>query len=524
MKMHVRKILTLVLLALLTVGCHHNRDRRPADRDVNSDKQSTTVPELPYLMAPDFTPETGIWYKILNDNEVCFATVDYYDGDSIHGTRYPLEDDSDCTEAESFDNLAFWRQLTVGATVYEYREPAYHAIHDRRYRENIFQVEKQSDILYATAPGFWCSMTGVEGKSYAGIFVDGLKNSLMTSNQELTMDVYLPCGDTTTRRPLLMLMHGGGFYIGDKGDEHIATWCNHFAAKGYVAVSINYRMGFKPTKTSVTRTGYRALQDAHAAMRYLMENADTYGIDTTMMFVGGTSAGAITALNLAFMSDKDRPAVTHRRTDLGNIGESGNDYRHEVKIKAVANMWGAVNSLAILRNNRCDIISFHGDADGIVPCDAGYPFTEYNEWLGERAFSKMYGSIPIDQRAKELGMRSEIYLFPGQGHALHRNDDGTMNMENFTFIEDKMTQFFYDEMVEHPAGIRESRNDTREYYVDGEGLRDISWQVEGGFIVGIDGNTIGVVWRRDSDRHTLTASGRYANGIGFETHYRRTAL
>ncbi|MCQ2307587.1 MAG: alpha/beta hydrolase [Bacteroidales bacterium] len=61
-------------------------------------------------------------------------------------------------------------------------------------------------------------------------------------------------------------------------------------------------MGFLPFKRNIKRAGYAAIQDAHAAMRYLVENQSVYGIDTSMMFVGGTSAGATTALHLAFMT------------------------------------------------------------------------------------------------------------------------------------------------------------------------------------------------------------------------------
>lgn len=517
-----RILLPLLLLTLLLGGCHRKPREVTIVADGSNDKQATDVPELPYLMKPGFTPEIGVWYKVMTDRDTLFAMVDYLDGDSMQGTCYTVEQGSNCSDPQHIDSRRMWRRITQHATVYEYRDPTYLAIHDYRYSKEIFDVEKKSDIEYATASGFWCSKTGAEDKSYAAILGEGLVNSLMTSKQHLTMDIYMPCDDTTARRPLLLLLHGGGFYVGDKSDEHIASWCHDFAAKGYVAVSINYRMGFKPTKASVTRTGYRALQDAHAAMRYLMENAEDYGIDTNMMFVGGTSAGAITALNLAFMRDKDRPTETRRHGDLGGIDACGNAYRHEVKIKAVANMWGAVNSLALLRNNTCDIISFHGDADPIVPCNIGYPFSEYGEWIGERVFGKMYGSIPIDQRAQEMGMRSEIYLFPGQGHSLHRNDDGSMNRENYLFIEDKITQFFYTEMVATPAQIRESRNDPRGYYVDGQGLRDISWKVVGGFIMGLDDNTIDIVWRTDAPKHTLTVCGRYPNGIGFETTYRQT--
>jgi acetyl esterase/lipase len=85
---------------------------------------------------------------------------------------------------------------------------------------------------------------------------------------------------------------------------------HYFAERGYVVASINYRLGFFPLAPSVDRAGYRALQDAHAAVCYLIANADEFGIDTSNIFAAGTSAGAITALNLAFMEEKNRPEST----------------------------------------------------------------------------------------------------------------------------------------------------------------------------------------------------------------------
>jgi len=57
-----------------------------------------------------------------------------------------------------------------------------------------------------------------------------------------TMDIYQPTGDTHTKRPLLIYIHGGAFYAGDKGTPDCVDFCTHFAQKGYVAVSVNYRL------------------------------------------------------------------------------------------------------------------------------------------------------------------------------------------------------------------------------------------------------------------------------------------
>lgn len=44
----------------------------------------------------------------------------------------------------------------------------------------------------------------------------GIFDAINKKNIDLKMDVYLPDDDTIKNRPLLMLIHGGAFFIGDK--------------------------------------------------------------------------------------------------------------------------------------------------------------------------------------------------------------------------------------------------------------------------------------------------------------------
>ena len=39
--------------------------------------------------------------------------------------------------------------------------------------------------------------------------------------ETLRLDLHEPTGDTATRRPVVVLVHGGGFYSGDKADSGI---------------------------------------------------------------------------------------------------------------------------------------------------------------------------------------------------------------------------------------------------------------------------------------------------------------
>ena len=385
-----------------------------------------------------------------------------------------------------------------------------------RYKEKIFDVERLSDIKYAEVKGFWSSIPD-DTVDIANVVKTGLFNSLKRKDLNLDMDIYLPKDDTLTQRPLMMFVHGGAFFIGDKATVPYQKWCNHFASLGYVCVSINYRMGFRPNSKAIERTAYQATQDAHAAMRYLLSKKDIYRINPDLLFVGGASAGSITAINLAYMRNKDRPQSTYSSLfmeDLGDLETSGNDIYNEFKIKAIANMWGSVYDLNILRNANVPIVSFHGDVDEILPYGKGYPFKAIGEFQ-KVFFEEMYGSSLIHQKAKGLGIRSELHTFHGQGHTLHLDENRKLN-ENFYTIQNKIVDFFYDELIPNPAYIIQDKNDCQIFTIDTTDVLVADWQVVGGVSIEESTGVVRASLFDDSYIQEIRVSGYYKNGAGFE--------
>lgn len=417
----------------------------------------------------------------------------------------------------------------------EYQVPEYKEF-PKRYQEECFKVQVIKDVEYGKAQGFWTSYPSMEG-NYLKVLTDGIGGSFKKKELSLRMDIYLPQGDTLTKRPLLMMIHGGAFYVGDKASDAFKKWCTHFASLGYVTVSLNYRLGFRLSKQSIERTGYNAAQDAHAAARYLVSHRADYGIDTSLIFAGGSSAGAITSLNLAFMRNNTRPKSSYGKLftdDLGTLESSGNKIKANFHIKAVANMWGAVNDLKQIENSRTSIISFHGDADQIVPYDIGYPFSDIKGPVGEMFFEKMYGSAAIHRKAKQLGLREEMYPLKGMGHGPYEDKNGKLTPV-FTFIQDHMDAFFYPEIVNDNATLQQCSSQTyvtdrfneknelavvevnmpQCYELVGDNIVEVYWKIEGGFILSQQTNSVKVVWLENYPVHRLTASGCYKNGAAF---------
>jgi hypothetical protein len=312
-----------------------------------------------------------------------------------------------------------------------------------------------------------------------------------------------------------MLIHGGAFYFGSKDDKSITQWCRHLASSGYVTASIDYRMGFLPTMASIERAGYRAVQDAHAAMRFLVSHHEEYGIDTSLLFVGGASAGAITTLNLAFMTNETRPEYTHGTLllpDLGDIETCGNDIHADFHIKGIIDMWGAMPDTSLMHDRNIPILAFHGDADDIVPYGYDYPFGIAG-LLKTMLVDKMYGSSCIVDRAIKLGHKAHLVTFGGYKHSPHVNPSTKALNDNFFVIQEMMSDFFFDIVTPQKPEIVEEND---HYYLKPYPLQ-ASWKVDGGVILDSNGNSIEVAWIGNAPQHSITVSTLLPYGLGLNT-------
>ena len=94
--------------------------------------------------------------------------------------------------------------------------------------------------------------------------------------------------------------------------------------------SINYRLepggcsASAPTANCITAI-QEALADAQTAVRFLRTNAATYGIDPDRIAIGGSSAGAITALNVGFSSSEDPTAAVGAAVSLSGAFSGRHD-------------------------------------------------------------------------------------------------------------------------------------------------------------------------------------------------------
>lgn len=105
------------------------------------------------------------------------------------------------------------------------------------------------------------------------------------------LDLYLPdaTGGEITGAPVLLQVHGGAWSIGKK-EEQGQPLMRHLAAKGWVCVSINYRLSPRdPFPAQVI--------DVKRAIAWIRDNIEDYGGDPDYIAItGGSAGGHLTAL------------------------------------------------------------------------------------------------------------------------------------------------------------------------------------------------------------------------------------
>lgn len=109
-----------------------------------------------------------------------------------------------------------------------------------------------------------------------------------------TLDVYRP-QDAPAKpgAPIIVMVHGGAWVTGDKASANVVTHkVEHWVAKGYVLVSINYRL------LPVARPLEQA-DDVAQALAYIQSHAAEWGADAARLVLMGHSAGAHLVLLVA---------------------------------------------------------------------------------------------------------------------------------------------------------------------------------------------------------------------------------
>ncbi len=319
------------------------------------------------------------------------------------------------------------------------------------------------------------------------------------NNTDLFMDIYEPIGDATTKRPMMFWVHPGGFLLGDKEADDMVALCDSFARRGYVTASIGYRLGFNPvSSSSAERAVYRGTQDVRAAIRYMMEYADIYDVDTNYIFLGGSSAGGFATLHVAYADQDEVPSSVYGGifdNDLGCIDCAGNNYVHEINLKGIVNLWGALgDSTWVDADETVPALLIHGTADGTVPFADGHPFGVFTTPL-------TYGSRCVHNQLNSHGIDHDFLFFEGEDHEPHGASNGDFNSPPTPYWDTIFTavrDHYFAQLQPDSASIFGSvlvDEGAQEWYSVSINLEDSTcWSVQNGNVIQSLRDSILVEW------------------------------
>ncbi|MBX2982089.1 MAG: carboxylesterase family protein [Flavobacteriales bacterium] len=260
--------------------------------------------------------------------------------------------------------------------------------------------------------------------------VFGTNTGVDGTQQTLRMDIYAPANDPLTARPVVVVAFGGSFVTGSRAD--MASMCGQLARLGYVAVAIDYRVGFFfPSTNTTMHAVQRCVHDLKGSIRYLRktvaEDGNPYGIDPDRIIVGGVSAGAIGALHATYMDQpSELPAqlVADSAVWGGMEGNSG-PLGYSSDVMACFSMSGALMDTTWVQPGDQPYCGIHETGDGVVPC-----YTEEAYALGLPTGIIVSGDHDINIRMESIGVPSCYLEYPGNGHVGYLQYD-PVNSLNF---------------------------------------------------------------------------------------------
>ena len=217
--------------------------------------------------------------------------------------------------------------------------------------------------------------------------------------QDLNCDIYQPTGDVSTDRPCIIWMHGGGFRTGSvRTQGYIVTYSTAFAKRGYVCISIDYRLraaADMPTQADEFPALQDGSRDANTALDWVRANAATYKINPNYLFFAGGSAGGRIAGTAAEFDGPDATATTAPETAYKNKAWD------KTGLIATSILWGGQEvemrgwTYPYLAVNPIPAVLVHGDADTTIP---------------------VQNSIDLAAAMTAAGVTNELHIIPGAAH------------------------------------------------------------------------------------------------------------
>lgn len=213
-------------------------------------------------------------------------------------------------------------------------------------------------------------------------------------NPSLALNLYYPKGEITTKLPLVVYIHGGGWLRGDESGPLLETYGTKFITKGIAVAAVDYRLDAKNSYPDQN-------DDIACALSYLTTNADRLSIDTQKIIYFGDSAGgqlaAFAALNIPFNNyDYEAPVGVIDFYGVSDFSTIINGSRPDLNARRyLGSKYNTVADQAspttYITKHAPRFIFFHGTRDTVVPISQSKTF--YDQLISAGVDSEF---VPID--------------------------------------------------------------------------------------------------------------------------------
>jgi len=222
----------------------------------------------------------------------------------------------------------------------------------------------------------------------------------------LYLDVHQPAVARADKAAVLSVF-GGGFIVGKRDDNYQSALADSLVKRGFTVISIDYRLGLKDSVMVAENQKLLELddlfqycidiatEDCAEAINWVITHAEEIGINPSKIALTGSSAGAITVLQLDYCRANGLPlaaALPEGWKPAAVIPYAG----------------GIMCKKSELKYETAPAPTFlmHGTKDRIVNYKGfGVPFS-----------SKLHGSKTIDKKMKKQGIPHWFIRFEGIGH------------------------------------------------------------------------------------------------------------
>ncbi len=230
----------------------------------------------------------------------------------------------------------------------------------------------------------------------------------------LKLDVYRR-RDHPTACPVLLQVHGGAWVVGSKKEQGLPLMM-HLASRGWLCVSIDYRLAPKATFPD-------PLVDCKAAIRWIREHAAEYGGDPDFVVVTGGSAGGHLSSLVALTANDPTYQPGFEEVDTrvagcvafygvydftnaeGNFPHGGLERlleRHVLKstLRAAPDDWRKASPVFRVAKSAPPFFIIHGDRDTLAPVKDARRFAA--TLRAQTTSPVVYAEIPGAQHAFEI--------------------------------------------------------------------------------------------------------------------------